>query len=384
MAKTVVILGAAYAGVPIAHYLVKYTALKVEGGLKVILVSPNSDLYWHNAAVRGILPGQIPDEKLFYPIAKSFSKYPTEHFESVLGKAQAVDPAKRSVLVRKNDGSEQTITYDELVIATGTSYKDGLPLKDGNSTEETKAALAEWRTRIDKAKSIVVAGGGESGVEIAAELGEEYASRRLKAVTLIVAGDLPLPPSAMTDVRETVKKELERLKVEVLNNSKVLGTKQEKGKTIIELSSGKTLEADLFIPVFGIVPNTSFLPREMLDDAGYVKQTTSMRVDGYENIYVVGDAGNLEVSRAVNADYQLQYLAKTLNAKLTGAPEPEQYKINPKVMFGISLGKSRGTGQMGTWKPWSLLIWWFKSRHLGVPMGQPFADGLRTATLDKW
>jgi len=114
MAKTVVILGAAYTGIPIAHYLLKHTAAKVKGDLRVVLVSPNTDFYWHNASVRGILPGQLPDEKLFYPIAPAFAKYPAEQFNFVLGKAQGVDPASNSVNIRSTDGSEQSIKYDEL------------------------------------------------------------------------------------------------------------------------------------------------------------------------------------------------------------------------------------------------------------------------------
>ncbi|KAK4453593.1 putative FAD binding protein [Podospora aff. communis PSN243] len=385
MAKTVVVLGAAYTGVPIAHYLLKHTAAKVKGELKVVLVSPNSDFYWHNATVRGILPGQIPNEKLFYPIVPSFSKYPTEQFDFILGKAQAVDPASDSVTIRKNDGFEMTIKYDDLVIATGSTYNDGVPFKDMSSTEETKAALDEWRKRIDSAKSIVLAGGGTTGVEVAAELGEEYASRRLKEVTYIVASELPLGPTIMTDVRETVKKDLERLKVNVLFNTKVLSTKQSKGKTFVELSGGKkTLEADLYIPVLGATPNTSFLPRDMLDDAGFVKQAASLLVDKKHNIYVVGDAGNLEESRGYLADLQVQHLAKVLDAKLSGEPHPGEYKVDPKMAIGVSLGKSRGTGQMGTWKVWSLIIWWFKCRHLGIPMAQAFVDGLRTVSAEKW
>ncbi|KAK0626658.1 putative FAD binding protein [Immersiella caudata] len=418
MAKAVVILGAAYSGVPVAHYLLKHTAAKVKGELKVVLVSPNSDFYWsfylivsggtssdllghanvvpewklvadidhqHNAAVRGILPGQIPDDKLFYPIVPSFSKYPAEQFDFVLGKAQAVDPISNLVTVRKNDGFEETIKYDELVIATGSSYSDGVPFKDMNTTEETKAALNTWRKRIDAAKSIVIAGGGATGVEVAAEFGEEYASRKLKEVTYIVASELPLGPVIMPDVRETVKKELERLKVKVLYNTKVSSTKQAKGKTIVELDGGKTtLEADLFIPLLGTTPNTSFLPRDMLDDAGFVKQTASLLVDGQKDIYVIGDAGNLEDSRGYLADLQVQHLAKVLDAKLSRGPDPGEYKVDPKMAFGLSLGKSRGTGQMGTWKVWSLIIWWFKSRHLGIPMAQAYADGLRTVVAEKW
>lgn len=59
------------------------------------------------------------------------------------------------------------------VIATGASYKEGPPFKGLGSTEETKAALNEWRKRIKAAKSIVVAGGGATGTEVAGELGDE-------------------------------------------------------------------------------------------------------------------------------------------------------------------------------------------------------------------
>lgn len=45
MAKTLVILGAGIAGLPIAHHVLKHTAPQVKGGLKVILVSPNTDQY---------------------------------------------------------------------------------------------------------------------------------------------------------------------------------------------------------------------------------------------------------------------------------------------------------------------------------------------------
>jgi len=110
--KTVVVLGASYAGIPAAHYLLKHTAAKVKGGLKVILVSPNTEFYWHNASVRGILPDLMPDEKTFYPIAPAFAKYPADQFQFVVGKAQALNPESNSVVVRAADGSEQTIQYD--------------------------------------------------------------------------------------------------------------------------------------------------------------------------------------------------------------------------------------------------------------------------------
>jgi len=114
MTQTIVILGAGVAAIPIAHYLLAHTAPKVKDGLKVILVAPNTHVYWCFAAVRGILPDILPDDKLFYPIAESFAKYPKDQFEHVLGEAVKLTPESNSLLVRENDGAERTVVYDEL------------------------------------------------------------------------------------------------------------------------------------------------------------------------------------------------------------------------------------------------------------------------------
>ncbi len=113
MAKTIVILGASYTGIPIAHYLLKHTTAKIKG-LKVILVSPNTHVYWNVASVRGILPNMMGDDKLFLPIAPAFAKYPSDQYEFVRGVAENVDPSAKTVAVRGNDGVARVIQYDDL------------------------------------------------------------------------------------------------------------------------------------------------------------------------------------------------------------------------------------------------------------------------------
>jgi hypothetical protein len=63
MSNTIVILGASFAGLAVAHSLLKSTASGVKG-LKVIVVGPNTDLYWNIGSVRAIVPGQMEDEKV--------------------------------------------------------------------------------------------------------------------------------------------------------------------------------------------------------------------------------------------------------------------------------------------------------------------------------
>src|SRR5271163_3369440 len=97
MAKTVVILGAGWAGLPLAHKLLKYTLPKVKDGLKVFLISPNSHFYWNVAAVRGVIPGAFSDDQLFLPIEPGFAEYSVENFEFILGKAESLDPDRNIV-----------------------------------------------------------------------------------------------------------------------------------------------------------------------------------------------------------------------------------------------------------------------------------------------
>ncbi|KAL2197554.1 hypothetical protein P885DRAFT_35358 [Corynascus similis CBS 632.67] len=391
MARTVVILGASYTGIVIAHYLLKYTAAKIKD-LKVVLVSPNTHLYWNFASVRAIVPNQLGDDKLFLPLAPAFAKYPSNQYELVHGVAEKVDPDANVVEVRENGGSARTIHYDELVVATGANFKNDLPFKNLSTTEETKTALHSWAQRIEAAKSIVVAGAGATGVEVAGELGQEYAVTGKKQVTLVCDQDLPLSPSVRRAVRETVKKELERLKVKVITNARVATTTKSSALTLTPTKAAAspapptTLEADLLIPTYGITPNTAFLPASMLDERGYARQTTRLRAPGHENVFVVGDVGNLEEPQAVHADAQAVHAAGLLEARLLLPPlgGKDEYKPIDKIMFAVTLGRNRGTGQFGSWKLWSLLVWFTKGRYLGTNHAAEVVRGERTLSRTSW
>lgn len=188
MAKTVVILGGSYAGLQIAHYLLKQKIPDV----KVILVSKSSHFYWNMASVRAIVPGQITDEQLFQPLAAALGRYPADSYELIVGSADKVDTSARTALVSPSplqDGAPpppRTLTYDQLVVATGSrSTTSSVPWKVLDSHDETVASLGAARERVLTANHIVVAGAGATGVEVAGELGFEYGG--VKEVHLLSA-----------------------------------------------------------------------------------------------------------------------------------------------------------------------------------------------------
>ena len=109
---------------------------------------------------------------------------PKGRFRFIQGVATSTDFAQRSVTVNvtglgnarysradngsKDDGFE-TLPYHALVLATGTSAHSPLLSLHGRH-EDTVAALDQFHTGLTTASSVIVVGGGASGVECAGQL----------------------------------------------------------------------------------------------------------------------------------------------------------------------------------------------------------------------
>lgn len=371
MAKQIVILGGGFAGIPLAHKLLKYTIPKVKES-KLILVSASTHLYWNLAAVRAVVPDQIPEDQLFRPIKEGFAKYPASQFELVFGKATSVDFDQNSIIVDV-DGSPTTINYDQLILATGSSIGSGLPLKHIGSSEATKTALRDLQAKIKAAKSIVIAGDGPTGVETAGEIAHAFGGK--KELTFIVSKDHALP-GLMPSVGKAAEKELTKMSTTVIHNATVTDVKDLGASKSLTLSNGKTLSADVYLPLFGLRPNSSYVPSTYLDSSGNVKLDLTLRVSNTKNVWGVGDIGNLETKQVMKAEPQVIHLAKNLDAVLTGnSAGVTEYKTSDKPMIFITIGKSKGTGQMGGMKPFSWLVSYMKGRTLFVEKAPPLIEG---------
>jgi NADH dehydrogenase FAD-containing subunit len=173
--KHIVVLGGSYAGITTAHRILKHVDRL--GSFKVTVVAPNSEFYWNMASPRAIIPGQFSDDQLFEPIAAGFAQYPADQFEFVLASAEKLNVEAQKVMITGADG-ERTLDYDYLIVATGSRTRTNSPFKTLDSTEETKKVLHSYQESVQKAKTIVVAGAGVTGVEIAGELGAQYGHQK--------------------------------------------------------------------------------------------------------------------------------------------------------------------------------------------------------------
>lgn len=380
MTKTIVVLGVGIAAAPLIRQIMRNVVLK-EKDYNMIVVAPNTHFHWPIAMPRVVVPGQLADDKAMIDLRPFFKEYPADKFEFVQGVASAMDPASNTVDVLLSSGASRTINYHTLVVATGTSSKDNMPWKSMGDTEHTKSRLREVQEQIKNAKSIVIAGGGQTGSETAGELGFEYSKEGRKEVYFIYNDSLPLAPPVMDSVRKQTKTELEKLKVKLVPNTKVTNVEYSGNDTILTLTSSdgktRTLTTQAYLPTTGGTPNSSFVPAALLDSEGYINQTASLQAKGYNNIFVIGDIGNLEGSKAGVADAQTVHLIKALPIYLKGGAMPV-YTPSTKVMVGITLGRSRGTGQMGSFKVFSFLIHYAKGRFLGTDYAHLIAAGKKT------
>ncbi|KAI1276032.1 hypothetical protein F5Y07DRAFT_147681 [Xylaria sp. FL0933] len=376
--NTVVVLGGAFAGVQIAHRLLKYTKPHVKD-LKVILVSKNSHFYWNLAAVRAIVPGVLTEEQYTRPIAAGFAKYPEDAFEFIVGTAEAVNTANKTVrVVVGADASERNLSYDYLVVATGTrnAVPTAVPWKNNGTHEEITALLTETQEKVKAAKHIVVAGAGATGVETAAELGFEYGnpkdSTAKKEIVLLSADKEVLNNDS---IASNVATELKRLNVAVRGNARVVSTSTlPDGKTEVVLENGEKISTDLYLPTMGMTPNTEFLPPALLTDKKFVDIDEFYRVKGAENVWAAGDVVWKPRGSFVLTDKQAAGVAKNIDAALRGKSQTPVKTIPIDVLM-VATGRSRGAGRMGPVKAFSLMVYLIKGKTLGVDKLPGWVDG---------
>ncbi len=371
MSKNITIIGGSWVGVAVAHKLLKHSLPAMPGAFKVTMISSSTHFYMNLAAPRAVVPGLLKDEQLFKAIEPAFAKYPAGSFEFIEGTAESLDDAQHQVTVSTPSGS-RTVKYDIAIIATGSTAGD-TPFKLNRSYEHTRDGLHAMQKAVAEASDIVVGGAGPTGVETVAELGDEYEGKG-KKITIVTAGEHVLP-QLRPNVSIAAENVLEKFGVNIVRNTRVENvTSREDGKTEVKLSTGTTLTTDLYISTVGVHPNSAWLPAQFLDAEGNVMVDDYLRVKGASDLYAAGDVVNVHRKQLKMAEDQSIYLANSLNAVLTDKPL-KPFKPDNMMVVAVTLGKNKGTGQMGWFKMLSVLVWYVKGRFLGTNELGPYTNG---------
>jgi NADH dehydrogenase FAD-containing subunit len=266
--------------------------------------------------------------QVFLEIQPGFKHYPKNSFEFIVGAASAIDTTAKTVTVTSASG-ESSQPYDILVIATGTRTQGDLPWKASlGGYQATKDVLHKFREQVKGAKSIVVAGGGPTGVEVTGELGYEYG--KTKEITIITAAPELCHDCLPVNIARGAEKELQKLGVKITKGVKVTSsTATADGKTELVLDNGEKKLVDLYLPTVGLIPNSEFIPKTLLDDKGHVVVDEFLRVKDVENVWAVGDISNASPSQFVYLQKQIPAITKNLDLVIKGK-QPLEYKTGDR------------------------------------------------------
>ncbi|KAJ8903993.1 hypothetical protein NDN08_000523 [Rhodosorus marinus] len=246
--------------------------------------------------------------------------------------------------------SNRDIAYDCLLIASGTTYDS--PIHAGGKTvDERKAELEEFKVRLDKSEHVMIAGGGITGVELAAEIRQTYKD---KEVTL-VARSTGLILDCGAKASGYVEKWFRKHRVRVITNAKAMpasdGTVQ-----LWSADSGEDtekLKVDLFIPCFGGKPNSQFMDERYLDRRGRIVVGTDLRVEGMGgSVFAIGDIASISGGHALFAEKTAEVASRNilnLNQNKPMLKYPiSAYKVPYELTAtAVSLGKWDGIVIMG-------------------------------------
>lgn len=334
------------------------------------------------ASVRAIIPGIIKDEEIFKPLSTALSRYPSTSYELIIGTVTASDFDAKSVTVNLASGGEsRSLTYDQLVLATGsrTLAVEGAPVpwKATGSYEQVRSLLHETASKAAAASHIVVAGSGPTGIEVAGELGYEYG--KTKKIILLSSDPSSILGKDVASAAAT--NELKKLNVEIKYSAKAVSTKPsatvgENGQqqTEIVLENGETVTTDLYLPTMGLVPNSEYIPSKYLNEKKLVVVDETLRVTGTENVWAAGDLVSKPRAGFMITQKQAAGVAKNIELVLKGKP-PVVVKGMPVDVLAIAVGRGRGAGRAGSFKLPSLMVWLAKGRTMALQMVPGYVDG---------
>ena len=319
----VLVLGGGFGGLEAAFYL----RAKAGGAAALTLVSDEENFLFKPNTI--YIPFGMSPEKLEIPLRPALAK---QDIRFVHGRATALDTGAKRVTVQRRDGSSETVEYDYLVLATGAGMR---PAEIPGLTEN---ALTIW-TPADMLRL-------RSAYAQLVDAGRRHERRRVLFV---------VPPNnkcsgplyemvQMLDTwlrRKKVRQYVEitwstyesgyiqafgpRLHQAVLEEFTLRGIQHFAEYAVervepgaVRYANGETIAYDLLVSFPPYVASTPFagLPT---DERGFVRTALETRqVDGFPDIYAVGDAGDFPVKQAFLAFLQADAAAEHLASRITG------------------------------------------------------------------
>ncbi|KAL2328413.1 hypothetical protein Fmac_021840 [Flemingia macrophylla] len=233
------------------------------------------------------------------------------------------------------------IGYDYLVIATG--HADSVP----KTRRERLNQFKEDNQKIKSSHSILIVGGGPTGVELAGEIAVDFPDKR---VTLVHRGSRLLEFIGTKAADKTLNWLKSKNVIVKFEQSVDLSTLTD-GQKMYKTSNGETIEADCHFLCIGKPLASAWLKETVLknglDAQGRIKVDEKLRVKSRNNIFAIGDITDIpEIKQGFLAQQQADVVAKNLKVMIEGGREcrMDTYKPHSTVAI-VSLGRKEAVAQ---------------------------------------
>ncbi|OBB60228.1 dihydrolipoyl dehydrogenase [Mycobacterium sp. 852013-51886_SCH5428379] len=197
-----------------------------------------------------------------------------------------------------NEGDTETVTFDNVIIATGAHTK----LVPGTKLSKNVITYEEQIMQRELPSSIIIAGAGAIGMEFA------YVMKNY-GVDVTIVEFLPRAlPNEDAEVSKEIEKQYKKLGVKILTGTKVESIEDDGESVTVTVSKdGKSqeLKADKVLQAIGFVPNVDGYDLKKtgveLTDRGGIAIDDYMRTN-VKGVYAIGDVtGKLQLAHVAEA-----------------------------------------------------------------------------------
>jgi NADH dehydrogenase len=305
--KRVVIIGAGFGGLFAARTLVNKP-------IDVLLVDRNN-YHTFTPLLYQVATSALDPSEIAYPIRSMFRS--ADNIHSLMGEVTEINTLNKNVVIEM-EGSRRIENYDYLIIATGSvsayfgnedfkkhafelnTLDDAVALRNHILRLFEQAAWTEEVQLREALTTLVVVGGGPTGLETAGALYELYnhvldrefsPDRRLQARVVLVEMLPYLLAGYPVTLRQAALEQLNSLGVEVLLENPVI----ELAKEHIQLADSRIIPTHTVIWTAGVEASsaTEFLGIN-IKYGGRIPVKPTMEIDVHEGVYAIGDIAYLE------------------------------------------------------------------------------------------
>lgn len=302
MKKQILIVGSGFSGMWAAVSAARLSALAGNNSLNIAVLAPVPELR--------IRP-RFYEENVSTMVAPLTDLFAELDIAFISGEAQRIDTTEKTVFYRDSNGTAAEVTYERLILATGSQTKrppiaglaeyafDIDQLESARLLEQHLDALAT-RPSSPERNTVVVCGGGFTGIELATELPARLCTRfgaDTKTNVIVVERGATLGGRYSEALRNTIEEASNALGVEWRLNSEI----EAIDASGVTLKNGERIASATVVWTAGVEANP--LSQHVAgdrDSQGRLKVTDTLQVPSHPEVYATGDMAHAKTDDVGN------------------------------------------------------------------------------------